>query len=86
MSTLSEIQAEYDIKNGLFERLAKTIRYDHTKRSKNFHTFIEELPPKLRMELAAVMHKKMYSCITFFKKQDSLFLAWIGTVIRPFTV
>jgi hypothetical protein len=56
MSTLSEIQAEYDIKGDLFARLAKTIRYDHSKRSKNFHSFIDELPPKLKLELSAVMH------------------------------
>ena len=32
------------------------------------------------------MHKKMYASVTFFKEKDSIFLAWIGTVIRPFTV
>jgi len=86
MAILSEIQSEYKISPILFERLIKTIKYDHSKRSKNFHEFIEELPPKLRLDLAAVMHKKMYASVTFFKEKDSIFLAWIGTVIRPFTV
>jgi hypothetical protein len=40
MAILSEIQTEYKISPILFERLIKTIKYDHSKRSKNFHEFI----------------------------------------------
>ena len=58
MAILGQIQQEYDIKNKLFARLAKTIRYDHKKKSKNFNEFIDELPPKLRIKLTLKMHKK----------------------------
>jgi Ion channel len=86
MSLISEINTEYEIGEDLFNRLVKTVRYDHSRKQKNFKTFIDELPVKLKIELAAKMHQKMYSNVTFFKKRERSFMAWIGTVIRPINV
>ncbi len=86
MAILAQIQQEYNIKNKLFARLAKTIRYDHKKKSKNFNEFIDELPPKLRIKLTLKMHKKNHQTIPFLKDLDPMFLAWLGTVTRQITV
>lgn len=86
MAILSDIQKEYEIKEELFNKLIATVKYDHSKKSKNFLTFIEELPPKLRLEVSAIMHKKMYSTIKFFNSKDRGFIAWIGSVVRPINV
>ena len=46
-----------------------------------------ELPHKLKLELAMVINKNMYSTIEFFKnKTDQVFIAWIGTVLRSQSV
>jgi CRP-like cAMP-binding protein len=86
MAILSDIQKEYEIHEDLFNKLIATVKYDHSKRSKNFHTFIEELPPKLRLEVSAIMHKKMYATINFFNGKDRSFHAWVGSVVRPVNV
>jgi CRP-like cAMP-binding protein len=45
--------------------------------------FIEELPHKLKLELALKIHSQMYQNINFFKEKDSTFIAWIATLLRP---
>lgn len=47
---------------------------------------MEELPTKLRIELAMAIHKKMYSGIKFFQNRDNSFIAWIGTLLRPINI
>ena len=45
---------------------------------------MNELPHKLKLELATVVYTKMYSSVQFFvdMKKYSSFIAWVGTVIR----
>jgi hypothetical protein len=66
MQTLESIQTEYQIDKDLFNRIVKAVKYDHRQNSKDVHEFMEELPSKLRIELAMAIHKKMYSNIKFF--------------------
>ena len=48
---------------------------------------MNELPYKLKIELAVVINKQMISEITFFKdKTDQTFLAWIGEVLKPLSM
>jgi hypothetical protein len=80
---LNDIQIEYEIEIELFNKLSKTIKYDHTKKKRDILQFIEELPHKLKLELAMVIHLKMYSTVDYFKGKDKSFIAWIVTLIRP---
>ena len=66
----------------LFNKLVRTIQYDHQKKRKDFSQFMEELPYKLKDELKAIMHQKMYSHVNFFQNKDETFLAWISTVVK----
>lgn len=66
MQTLESIQAEYQIDKELFNKIVKAVKYDHRQNAKDVHEFMEELPSKLRIELAMAIHKKMYSNIKFF--------------------
>jgi len=70
----------------LFKRLIKSIKYDHAKKSRSFVHFMEELPYKLKIELAMDIHKRIYQTISFFKDKDKNFIAWIGTLLRPINV
>lgn len=49
---------------------------------------MNELPHKLKLELALVMHLKMYENVPFLtrKKEEKTFIAWIGTVIHPMNI
>ncbi|TNV87316.1 hypothetical protein FGO68_gene16420 [Halteria grandinella] len=86
MQTLESIQAEYQIDKDLFNRIVKAVKYDHRQNSKDVHEFMEELPAKLRIDLAMAIHKKMYSNIKFFQDKDNNFIAWVGTFLRPINV
>lgn len=44
---------------------------------------MEELPHKLKLELALIMITRMYSNIQFFKEKESSFIAWIARLIKP---
>jgi hypothetical protein len=54
------MKAEYKIEADLYKRLSKSVRYNHTKKSRDFYLFMEELPYKLKVELAMEIHKKIY--------------------------
>jgi hypothetical protein len=47
---------------------------------------MDELPHKIKLELAMEIHKKMYETIRFFNKKEKSFIVWIGTVLRPLNI
>lgn len=47
---------------------------------------MEELPPKLRIDLAMAIHKKMYSGVRFLQNRDNIFIVWIGMYLRAVNV
>lgn len=47
---------------------------------------MEELPHKLRLELAMVIHTKLYSGVLYFHHKDKSFIAWISTLLRPINI
>lgn len=87
MATLQDIEFEYKISKNLYNNLVKSIRYDQSKKSKDLSQFMNELPYKLKIELAFFINKKLISEIIFFKdKNDQTFIAWIGEVLKPVSV
>ncbi len=86
IATLNDLQIEYGLNIELFNKLARNIKFDHSKKKKDIAHFIEELPNHLRIELAVVIHQKMYSNVHFFKGKDTSLIAWIGSVIKPLAV
>jgi len=86
MGTLNEIQAEYRLDDELFNKLVKTIKYDHSKKQKDVLQFMEELPHKLKLELAMAIYRKMFSNVKFFDRKEKSFIIWVGTAIRPMNI
>lgn len=86
IATLNEISNEYKLDIEMFNKLAKTIKYDHSKKQKYTINFMEELPHKLKLELAMIMMQRMYSGVSFFQDKEKSFLAWIARLIKPLNV
>lgn len=86
MQTLDNIKSEYKIGSDLYKKLVRSVRYDHSKSQKDFVSFIDELPYKLKIELAMEIHKSLYQTVGFFKFKEKSFIAWIGTILRPLNV
>lgn len=66
-----------------FNRLVKSIKYDHSKKQKDVISFMEELPRKLKLELSLIMINQMYANVVFFRDKDKSFIAWIARLINP---
>ena len=47
---------------------------------------MQELPHKLKLELAMIIHGKMYPTVTFFADKDKSFIAWVTRMIKPMNV
>lgn len=86
MATLRDINSEYTLNSELFKKLIRSINYDHNKKMRDFDFFMEELPYKLRIELALEIHKKIYETVEFFKNKDKSFVVWIVKFLRPIHV
>ena len=48
--------------------------------------FLDELPYKIKIELATEIHKHMFESVRFFQGKEKTFIAWIGTVLRPMNI
>lgn len=44
---------------------------------------MDELPHKLKSELAMVIHRQMYSHVSFFQDKDKSLITWVSRLIRP---
>ena len=47
---------------------------------------MEDLPYKLRTELAVEIHRDICQNIDFFNKRDKNFITWIGPFLKPHLV
>ena len=52
IATLNDIKKDYLIEDQLYEELRVAIKYDHSRNYRDVKKFMEELPYKLRVELA----------------------------------
>jgi hypothetical protein len=87
MKTLESIHQVYGIEEELVNKIVNAVRYDHHQQNaKDIQEFMEELPTKLKIELAMAIHKKMYANISFLLDRDHNFIAWVGTYLRPINV
>ena len=66
ISTLNSIQSEYNIELDLYNKCVRTVHYDHSRKQKDFIEFLDELPHKIKIELAMKIHEHMYNSIKFF--------------------
>lgn len=66
IATLNGIKSDYEIGPELYDELRIAIKYDHSKNYNDVKQFLEELPYKLRIELAMEIHKDIYTNIEFF--------------------
>ena len=86
IGTLNEIKSDYKINDELYNKLIKTLRYDHSKKSKDAIQFMDELPHKLKLELAMQIYQKKFFNVKFFDMKEKSFIIWVGTAIRQIKV
>lgn len=83
LATLGEVKRDYGIDDGLYKKIIRQIRYDHSKQAKDLSQFMDELPHKLKRNLAMTIYSKKFQHVQFFSRKESSFIIWVGTAIRP---
>jgi len=86
LSVLNQIHHDHKLDSELYNKLVRTVKYDHSRKSKDVINFMDELPHKIKLELAMQIHKKMYETINFFRGKEKSFIVWIGIVLRPLNI
>lgn len=56
--------------------MKKSLGYDFQKSNQEISEFVEQLPPKLRIEVNLFIHEERYKNISFFAYKSSNFLSW----------
>ena len=63
--------------------MIRSINYDHLKKLRDFDFFMDELPYKLRIELAMAIHHGVVEGIGFFDGKDQSFVVWVVKFLHP---
>ena len=82
MTILQELRTEYCIGQQLYDELCSAVKFDHKRNKGSTTDFVNELPYRLRIELAAKIHQKMISNIPFFREKQKDVIAFIGPLLR----
>ena len=84
---INSFAAEAHLPREMRQRLKKVLKYNNSKISFNTvehrSEIFEELPLKLRCEVAMAMHHGALKAITFFQNKDPTFIVSIVPLLKP---
>ena len=83
LQILSSIKKEFNLNQGIYDKVRKVIKYDLSRNQKDKMNFLQELPNKLRIELSQIMHDKVIQNLYFFRDQPSDFFAYVAPLLKP---
>ena len=83
LQILSSIKKEFNLEQGIYDKVRKVIKYDLSRNQKDKMIFLQELPNKLRIELSQIMHDKVIQNFYFFRDQPSDFFAYVAPLLKP---
>ena len=86
MAILHELRVDYRIGQKLFDDLSAALKFDHTRNIGSTINFVNELPYRLRIDLAAKIHQKLIFNIPFFRHRPKDFIAFVGPLLRAVRV
>lgn len=56
VQTLNDLMQEFDLDYDVYNSIQKALQYNHSNKSKDIVSFVDELPHKLRIELIMILH------------------------------
>ena len=86
IAVLNDIRSNFDIDPEMYDKLRIAIKYDCSKNYTDTKEFLEELPQRLRAELAMLIHRDIYTNFPYFFGKDKIFIAWIGPKLKGMIV
>ena len=80
LGILEEMRREYKLNFDIYTKLKKTLKYDHARDDSAKHSFVNELPQALKIDLAVIMHQNIIQKVPFFQSKPPHFIAFIGNL------
>lgn len=80
---LGKLRQTHSISIGLHNDIRKALQYDSRTNNASLDTFIEQLPPHLRLEISEEIHKENFAKFELFRQTgNKVFLAWISARMK----
>jgi hypothetical protein len=83
LNTLEEFKRDYNLNFEIYHKLKKALKYDHNRNEADKFAFVNELPQRLKLELAVLMHQNIIKKIPFFQERPPHFIAAITPFLKP---
>lgn len=83
MVVLNKIYKEFKLPLELFIKIKKSMGYESKKDMHDLHSFLNELPYKLKTELSLYVYEQRYMKIKYFKNKTIQFIMWMCPLLKP---
>ncbi len=84
---LDKIKKEnFELNEDLYMRIKHAIKFKNSQRDNDSEDFLQDLPPKLRIDLAYIVHIKNIQKFNFFRNKSKKFAAIIAQLFKPLKI
>ena len=83
LSVLNKIFKDYHLPLGLYANLKKSLNFQANNDLEEIHSFSDQLPHKLKIELSVHLYKSLNKKIMFLHEKSPSFVAWICPLLQP---
>jgi hypothetical protein len=75
-----------EVDEDLYMRIKKSLKYEYSVKDEDKLVFLKELPPKIKTDLAYVIHKNDVAKLPFFRNKSKSFIAHVAQLLRPIQI
>ena len=86
MITLNKILKEYKLPVDMYVSLKQSLSVKCNRDFEEMHSFLEEIPHKMRIDISVFIFNKNYRNIVFLKNKSRSFIAWICPLLKPLII
>lgn len=74
---LNKIRTLHHLPHDLYIKIKKNIHFEFEKDQDEINQFVNELPPKLKMQVSLYIYEDQYRSLKFFKNKPVNFIVWL---------
>lgn len=83
LGTLNKIYKEYCLPLDLYIKTKKAMGYEKQNDINDVTSFLDDLPHKIKTEVALYVYESRYQKIKFFKDRNVSFVLWMCPLLKP---
>ncbi len=86
LDVLARVRTHYRLNFDLYWRLRQALHYDHSTDMSDQHALLNELPPKLHVELSHLIYSQQIDSIPYFHSKSPNFIATVAPLLKPLNI